>query len=174
MGISKTLEQICNEYGAVRVNENMAFKVMKKPEPIPEEDAPRIKRIIISALATSIKYQRKAFVDYKANRASMTKVCNSWGRRTDFWETGWKFNNWEVTVGPYYPPLRVATVTTRKRGRHGFLTRSLHFAIRKVLLGSPCDLCKGIGWGIVWYTRSDGQRYAVKNVCPKCEGLLFS
>lgn len=174
MGINKTLEQICDRYGAVRINESMAFKVMKQPEPIPEEDAPRVKRGIISALATSRKYQRKVFGEFKAKRAKEIPSRDGWRKQPEFWETGWKFNFWEQTIGPYIPPLRVVTVTTKKRGRHGFLTRSLHFAIRKVLRGSPCDLCQGVGWGIKWYTRSDGHIYAVKHHCPKCEGLLFA
>lgn len=174
MGHSKTIEQVCAEYGAVRVNESMAFKVMKQSEPISEEDAPRVKRIIISALATSRKYQRNVFGEYKAKRAKGIPFRYGWKKKTEFWDTGWKFNFWEQIIGPYIPPLRVVTVTTKKRGRHGFLTRSLHFAIRKVLKGSPCDLCQGIGWGIVWRRRNDGQLVVNRNVCPKCEGLLFS
>lgn len=174
MGHSKTIEQVCAEYGAVRVNESMAFKVMNQPEPIPEEDAPRVKRIIISALATSRKYQRNVFSEYKAKRAKGIPFRYGWKKMTEFWDTGWKFNFWKQTIGPYIPPLRVVTVTTKKRGRFGFLTRSLHFAIRKVLKGSPCDLCQGIGWGIVWRRRNDGQLVVNRNVCPKCEGLLFS
>lgn len=181
------IKKICEQYGAVQIDNTTAFKLMLPPDsPSSPEEVDRHKRVIISALVTSVRYREMALariMEEKAKRMpllekhnrTLQKLGEPTKRLDRLWRKGWNFNNWKQAIGCYQPPLRVVAVPDPHGCIRGFITRSLRYAVRRVVRGEPCALCQGVGWGIVWRLREGAEKATVqRRECPKCEGLLFA